>query len=302
MASAESVSHSSHGLKQSPTASKTDTRKAYSCPVCGTVHLIERQSGMTCEHCQADLSPTGLTSFPAASRARTLALQDVAWAWKATEAVCFLKSSDYAAIYDRDSFSWKTSQLSLFEDLSGFVWNSLQSGMIVDGRLYQPQNLAPRTSESDGSYLPTPTAADFGTGGNGVKKGKQKPVISLGTMARKNLWPTPKANDAEKRGNFDVNNPRNGLPAAVKRSLWPTPTASEGAKGGPGRRYGNEDMTLSAAVSSLDEIGGQLSPIFVEWLMGFPLEWTALDALETQLFRSKRAKPSNASSESEASA
>ena len=41
------------------------------------------------------------------------------------------------------------------------------------------------------------------------------------------LWPTPRANDAEKRGDFDATNPRNGLPAAVKRSLWPTPCARD---------------------------------------------------------------------------
>jgi hypothetical protein len=27
---------------------------------------------------------------------------------------------------------------------------------------------------------------------------------------------------------------------------------------------------------------GQLNPIFVEWLMGYPINWTALEHLETQ--------------------
>ena len=37
-------------------------------------------------------------------------------------------------------------------------------------------------------------------------------------------WPTPRANDAEKRGQI-ANDPRNGLPAAVM--YWPTPTCQE---------------------------------------------------------------------------
>lgn len=62
-------------------------------------------------------------------------------------------------------------------------------------------------------------------------------------------WPTPKANDAEKRGNFDLTNPRNGLPAAAK--LWPTPTATLGTKGGRiTERKGREGGTLIEAVSA----------------------------------------------------
>jgi len=64
--------------------------------------------------------------------------------------------------FDRDSFSWKTSQLSLFGGLIEFSWNSLRWGMILDGLLYQPQKLEPSIFENDGSYLPTPTASDYG--------------------------------------------------------------------------------------------------------------------------------------------
>jgi DNA (cytosine-5)-methyltransferase 1 len=41
------------------------------------------------------------------------------------------------------------------------------------------------------------------------------------------LWrPTPRSNDAEKRGEFDLDNPRNGLAAAAAKK-FPTPTARD---------------------------------------------------------------------------
>lgn len=58
-------------------------------------------------------------------------------------------------------------------------------------------------------------------------------------------WPTPRANDPEKRGNI-ANDPRNGLPAATRH--WPTPQASDGEKGGPNQRHGSGDQPLPGAV------------------------------------------------------
>ncbi|MFA5165395.1 MAG: hypothetical protein WC481_07520 [Candidatus Omnitrophota bacterium] len=34
-----------------------------------------------------------------------------------------------------------------------------------------------------------------------------------------------------------------------------------------------------------EETGGQLNPTWVEWLMGYPLGWTDLNASEIALFR-----------------
>ena len=70
-----------------------------------------------------------------------------------------------------------------------------------------------------------------------------------------NLWPTPRANDAEKRGAI-ANDPRNGLPAAA---LW--------------REKGEKRER------------GQLNPPFVEWLMGWPIGWTDLKPLAMDKYR-----------------
>ena len=84
---------------------------------------------------------------------------------------------------------------------------------------------------------------------------------------------------------------------------WPTHRASDGAHGGPNQRGSKGDLALPAAVvrwptpASRDyrypnrvsyqersgtkkgeqlnnAVGGALNPVWVEWLMGFPLGWT----------------------------
>jgi hypothetical protein len=96
-------------------------------------------------------------------------------------------------------------------------------------------------------------------------------------------WPTPRANDAEKRGDFDGTDPRNGLPVAAQQwetpsvavtagsrltrggarsdeklltgqavalsQQWSTLRASDGDKGGPNQSFGAGGVPLPAMVS-----------------------------------------------------
>jgi hypothetical protein len=71
-------------------------------------------------------------------------------------------------------------------------------------------------------------------------------------------------------------------------ALYPTPRATDGTKGlrtpeGAAREVErNKGPDLGAVV------GGSLNPTWVEWLMGFPLEWTACMA---SAMRSSRKSP-----------
>ncbi len=82
------------------------------------------------------------------------------------------------------------------------------------------------------------------------------------------MWPTPRAKESGdyqySAGNHDKPIPT--LSGAVK--LWTTPTAADsvGTSGGNNSR------------SPRTDVGGQLNPTWVEWLMGFPTGWTDLDA------------------------
>ena len=82
--------------------------------------------------------------------------------------------------------------------------------------------------------LPAPSASDYGTSHNGIKKSLPSGgTPSLSTMAR---WATPTVQDAHNNGN----------PSRARRE-------SPGLNG---------------------EVGGKLNPTWVEWLMGWPIRWT----------------------------
>lgn len=174
-------------------------------------------------------------------------------AWQESEAVFSLKSSDSSENAIPDLFSSKTSLP--FEPVEGKEWlkNWPRSGMTVDGRLFQPPQLAPPTKGKDGSYLPTPTASEGGYNKSPGANSKLRPTLT--TMARHNLWPTPCARDWKDNGKS---------PAELERN-----------------------STTLATIA-----GGQLNPQWVEWLMGYKTGWTELSASAIAWFRCKHGKRS----------
>lgn len=97
---------------------------------------------------------------------------------------------------------------------------------------------------------------------SGVSYLRPTPALPICASAS-GLWPTP-----ERR--------------------WPTPVASMSKGSSPAsltRKTGasHENDRLDHAVMASD--GGQLNPTWVEWLMGWPLEWTALEPLATVRFQ-----------------
>lgn len=108
------------------------------------------------------------------------------------------------------------------------------------------------------------------------------------------LWKTSRSSEAEDLETFSETWPRSGMtrsgtafrlrplapPISVTGScLWPTPTATDWKDRLSSHRGAN---LLQPAV------GGKVNPLFVEWLMGFPAEWTVLDASAMRLCRKSR--------------
>jgi DNA (cytosine-5)-methyltransferase 1 len=97
----------------------------------------------------------------------------------------------------------------------------------------------------------------------------------LGRAVNREMWGTPTSRDWKDTGDM-TNVPTNGLLGrqVLEREMWPTPTKSDG-EGGPGNSGRDGGLNLRTAA------GGSLNPTWVEWLMGFPLGWTDLEASET---------------------
>lgn len=155
------------------------TRRSSTCPYLG------RRANAA----GGDWSQSQLILSRRVSPARTSVMLALAKVWEGSEAVFFSRSCAYPKKSSPRSFSLRTSPRSGREVRTWLAKNWPKEGMIVDGWLHPLRTLGLATKGVDGFVLlPTPTASDFGTSGNGVRKGKQKQRASLGTMARRGRW------------------------------------------------------------------------------------------------------------------
>lgn len=89
------------------------------------------------------------------------------------------------------------------------------------------------------------------------------------------LWPTPCL--PGNGGSHEKAKMKRLLQMAAMR--LPTPTARDWKSGTGAKERPGHALPLSSA------IGGQLNPSWVEWLMGWPIEWTGLRPLGMDKFR-----------------
>src|SRR5690606_30018132 len=206
------------------------------------------------------------------------------------------------ASFDPATSSWRTSQRCLLEGWASYSETWPRAGMMRSGIAFRRQPLAPITSVIEFSSLPTPTATPYGSNKSPTSGAAVRP--SLHSMARTGLWSTPKASDST-RG-FSRSELRRKSPSLAALAHIPTPTVNDSrsgrnatAKRRPGARL-SPGMTLVDYVTLYPnsdqpsrgterwEVSGQLNPTWVEWLMGFPLGWTASDVSETQSYPKSR--------------
>lgn len=127
------------------------------------------------------------------------------------------------AHYDHDSSTWKTSETSLFEDLTSSSPTWPRSGTWDLGRAYERPTSALAIGVIDGSPLPTPTAADHKRRGVHEKGGN--PTLPHAVEA---LLPTPQAADSNGHHTRGGDRSHELLLPGVARKLLPTPTADSG--------------------------------------------------------------------------
>lgn len=224
-----------------------------------------------------------LTWFLAASRARTSAWQAKVPASTATAPECGGTWRGWLAKFDPDTSSWKTAQCSFIEDSTESLETLPRSGMTRDGLLWELPTLERPTSATASGLWQTPVADDAIERAAGKWNSRGEPKLS----AEVKLWPTPTSTLGTNGGRVTPSKAREGgtlIEALSARTKWPTPIANDAEKRGAAR----VGAGLPGAVEQSNE-SGMLNPTWVEWLMGWPLGWTDLRPLATA--RSLNAQP-----------
>jgi hypothetical protein len=156
--------------------------------------------------------PLPSTSSAAGSPAKTFRQQGAELVSRVRGAVCGGSSRESFANFDRESSSWRTSQLSLLEGSERFSESFPKAGMMRSGRAFALPTLVLHTAGTDSSSSrgawPTATCGDaFGSGSRNTATSKAHPGISLTDAVLgdggKGRWPTPCASDHRDRGTAD---------------------------------------------------------------------------------------------------
>lgn len=251
--------------------------------------------GRTSQHWIPDNSKESTLSMEV-FHARISVLQEMERAWLVSEA-------DFSFKW---SVSWKKhvprsffSRMSPPFELVDWIMSSGHFpifGMTVAGRVYLPQKLEPRTYANDGScWVTTPTVKNSERSVE-FQKGRLPNPGEFAAMSSPtgNLWPTPRASPNENRQTKPTPSQlagKHGMNLSTAVQLWPTPRAADAEKGirtpngakAEMARERTNGVDLPTAIG-----GGTLNPMWVEWLMGYPLGWTALEDWATQWFHSRR--------------
>jgi hypothetical protein len=280
--SAASPSLSHHGSDQSPTVKTSDTLKEFYCPAWLRAIFQTRLFGTTFEHLAVKFSGVPSISFTADSPARTSALLVLAKAWQASEADWFSRYSASSKKFGQRSSLWKTSQPSEHVARNEWSRNWPASGMTVDGELFPLSTWARRTKETDGFCWPTVKSSDGAKGGPNQRGSKG----DLALPAAIHLYPTPSASNygTNKGGAAGrTGKERPSLETIARHNLWPTPKAAEA-------RQGWRSMNKRGNPTLSNRVGGSLSPLWTEWLQGYPIGWTELSVWAIPLCQRRRAK------------
>lgn len=209
----------------------------------------------------------------------------------------------------------ENSPMLLFGGLEPFSETWTRWGTMRNGECWQRQTWERHTNATESGLWRTPAAREPGVtaarlipieGGTpgGMNRhfdkhtGRMAQIGLSQQVALRDKWPTPTVQDGKGR---DRHNQKNGgvtLSLLGEARMYPTPTATNtkanhmrGADKGKERKprtylptpcardYRSPNTNGNMADQLPNVIGGQLNPMWVEWLMGWPLGWTDLQPL-----------------------
>lgn len=261
------------------------------------------------------------TSSAAEAPARTCPLPEKEQAFPVLDPGCSITLLGLLGAFDPGGLFGRTSGVlfPLTEDeiLSQCSGSSLASGTMRNGHVYAQATRVCPTAESGCSSWPTCRASDergnawmfrrnnlmltgvaqnWPTPDANCHKGSAKIGQRRCQLdeAAEQIWQTPATDSFRSRGGARKH--EKGLDQQARLALWATPRAITGGaestqrKRDLGRtRSGGGDLQAQAIesvgpTSSPKPRGSRprLNPVFVEWLMGFPLWWTLFGAPDSE--------------------
>jgi hypothetical protein len=197
-----------------------------------------------------------LMSYLAAFRAKTSAKLEKEQELTENGQECGRRWQGLLAKYDPSTHSLRTVQCSLLEDLNECLqtwpaWGSMRNGeqTMLEHPTSEKEFGLSEKIPNNLNFFHTPNTTGIDGGSNSWK------------ALKKRLAETPSGN-------------------------WPTPTCSDiytgNLKSTQQKEGSMHSVTLPQAVRGAEQINnGQLNPMWVEWLMGWPIGWTDLKPLET---------------------
>jgi len=172
---------------------------------------------------------------------------------------------------DQNTHLWKIPQCSLLEDSEQSLetwsnWGTMRNGVCWEQMMWEQT-----TTENEFGYWLTPTAINI-SGRNQEsmehrikwRENSGRKTVPLGNLAEQVMY----------SGQIPCKDMK-------QPTYWGTPKAQDSRHASWDRGKSN----LGEQVAGLNN-GGHLNPTWVEWLMGWPLEWTDLKPLEMGKFQS----------------
>jgi len=198
-----------------------------------------------------------------------------------------------------------TSKTAWYSDRCKLIWKKKASKSNVLLFQLQASVLGIKEKESglsDAMY-PTPTSQDHSRNTIPPSIGKTRGMdLSMRVVADQiKMYPTPTQDSASER---TKKYKQGGTPLPMAVKMFPTPSAScqmdvvappetvkQNSKGwsvtrvGTGTKFGAK---LNDVVNKINnKPGGKLNPTFVEFLMGYPMDWTKIEPTESKLLETQ---------------
>jgi hypothetical protein len=263
----ESLEENSLDGKPSAPLKMNPTPQAYLSPDKMKDFSRPSRFGMTFAPLMEDPGKELLTLYLEDFRAKISVLQEEVVGLKVRVLDFGLKCSESSQKSNQDLFSSKTPPFCVQEDLMLFSKDLPKTGMMLRGECYRHQTVGPITNERGCGFSEKEMWRSPSSQEPGVSADRLVPIAGgvSGGMNR----------------HFDKHTGRMaqiGLEQQIKlRKMFTTPCSSD--TGHRTSKYQQGGTPLSM------QVGGKLNPTWVEWLMGWPQNWTSLDSIPLENFR-----------------